>query len=100
EVEKINHAFITGYDFYLRTVQKCSGVPVAKYMKHFRKIINLCLAHKWIVDTTLAKQPVSGISAELGAKINANSYNESCSVFSIMIKVGLRAYLKKLLFLR
>jgi site-specific recombinase XerD len=50
EVEKINHAFITGYDFYLRTVQNCSGVSVAKYMKHFRKIINLCLAHKWIVD--------------------------------------------------
>ena len=48
DIRKIDHAFITGYEFYLRTEKKISEVSVAKYMKHFRKIVNLCLAHRWI----------------------------------------------------
>lgn len=48
DIRKIDHAFITGYEFYLRTEKEISDVSVAKYMKHFRKIVNLCLAHRWI----------------------------------------------------
>ena len=48
DIRKIDHAFIIGYEFYLRTEKNISDVSVAKYMKHFRKIINLCLAHRWI----------------------------------------------------
>jgi len=48
DIRKIDHAFIIGYEFYLRTEKEISDVSVAKYMKHFRKIINLCLAHRWI----------------------------------------------------
>ncbi len=47
DIRKIDHAFITGYEFYLRTEKEISEVSVAKYMKHFRKIVNLCLAHRW-----------------------------------------------------
>ncbi len=48
DIRKIDHGFITGYEFYLRTEKEISEVSVAKYMKHFRKIVNLCLAHRWI----------------------------------------------------
>ncbi|MFP5081264.1 site-specific integrase [Pedobacter sp. JCM 36344] len=48
DIRKIDHAFIIGYEFYLRTEKEISDVSVAKYMKHFRKIVNLCLAHRWI----------------------------------------------------
>lgn len=51
DVKKIDYAFIKGYDFYLMSEQGCSGVSVAKYMKHLRKIINLCIAHKWIGES-------------------------------------------------
>ncbi|RZK25512.1 MAG: site-specific integrase, partial [Flavobacterium sp.] len=50
QIKKIDHAFILGYEFFLRTVKGISDVSTAKYMKHFRKIINLCLAHKWIEE--------------------------------------------------
>jgi site-specific recombinase XerD len=48
DIRKIDHAFIIGYEFYLRTEKDISDVSVAKYMKHFRKIVNLCLVHRWI----------------------------------------------------
>nr|WP_245221918.1 site-specific integrase [Pedobacter kyungheensis] len=54
EATKINYAFVTNYDFFLRKTVKCSDISVAKYMKHLRKIINLCLAHKWISDNPFA----------------------------------------------
>ncbi len=47
-IRKIDHAFIIGYEFFLRTSKNSSDVSTAKYMKHFRKIINLSLAHRWI----------------------------------------------------
>jgi site-specific recombinase XerD len=50
DICSIDHSFIIGYDFYLRTVVGCDGVSVAKYMKHFRKITNLCLALRWLKD--------------------------------------------------
>jgi site-specific recombinase XerD len=48
DISKIDHGFIIGYEFYLRTEKDISDISVAKYMKHFRKIVNLCLAHRWI----------------------------------------------------
>ena len=47
-IEKIDHAFITDYDFYLRTERKCANNTVIKYVKNFHKIINQCLANGWI----------------------------------------------------
>ncbi len=49
-MHKVDYGFISGYDFYLRTEYNCSGISIAKYMKHLRKIINLSLAHKWITE--------------------------------------------------
>ncbi|MES2416652.1 MAG: site-specific integrase [Bacteroidota bacterium] len=48
DIKKIDHGFIIGYEFFLRTDKDISDISAAIYMKHFRKIINLCIAHRWI----------------------------------------------------
>jgi site-specific recombinase XerD len=50
DMMKIDHAFIVGLEFYLRSDMGCSAVTTAKYIKHFRKIINQSLAHRWIKE--------------------------------------------------
>ena len=44
-INKIDHAFITDYEFYLRTVRKCANNTAVKYIKNFNKIIKLCLVN-------------------------------------------------------
>ncbi|WP_187263779.1 site-specific integrase [Pontibacter beigongshangensis] len=48
DIRKINHAFITEYEFYLRSVRKCSNNTSVKYIKNFGKIIRICLANGWL----------------------------------------------------
>jgi hypothetical protein len=48
EISKIDHAFITEYEFYLRSVRNCANNTAVKYIKNFNKIIKLCLANNWI----------------------------------------------------
>lgn len=48
ELNKLNHAFITDFEFYLRSECKISGVSGAKYIKNLKKIVNSSLAHGWI----------------------------------------------------
>lgn len=47
-IDKIDHAFITEYEFYLRSQRKCANNTTVKYIKNFQKIINQCLDNKWI----------------------------------------------------
>ncbi|WP_418264202.1 site-specific integrase [Flavobacterium faecale] len=47
-IEKIDHAFITEYEFYLRSVRKCANNTAVKYIKNFHKIVNQCLANGWL----------------------------------------------------
>ncbi|NGY36831.1 site-specific integrase [Flavobacterium sp. XN-5] len=47
-ISKIDHAFITEYEFYLRSERKCANNTAVKYIKNFHKIINQCLANGWI----------------------------------------------------
>lgn len=47
-IAKINHAFITEYEFYLRSVRNCNNNTAVKYIKNFGKIIKICLANEWI----------------------------------------------------
>jgi site-specific recombinase XerD len=47
-IEKIDHAFIMEYEFYLRSVRKCNNNTAIKYVKNFHKIINQCLANGWL----------------------------------------------------
>ncbi|KGE14735.1 site-specific integrase [Sphingobacterium deserti] len=50
EVNNIDHSFVVGYEFFLRADLGCSEVSAAKYIKHFRKVIRICIAHRWIKD--------------------------------------------------
>jgi site-specific recombinase XerD len=48
DIKKINHSFITDYEFYLRTVRKCNNNSAVKYVKNFGKIIRLCISNGWL----------------------------------------------------
>jgi site-specific recombinase XerD len=48
DITKIDHAFITDYEFYLRSIRKCANNTAVKYIKNFNKIIKLCLANDWL----------------------------------------------------
>lgn len=48
EITKIDHAFITDYEFWLRSVRNCANNTAVKYIKNFSKIIKICLANNWI----------------------------------------------------
>ena len=48
EINKIDHAFVTDYEFWLRSVRNCANNTAVKYIKNFSKIIKLCLANDWI----------------------------------------------------
>lgn len=48
EITKIDHAFITEYEFYLRSVRNCANNTAVKYIKNFNKIIKICLANHWL----------------------------------------------------
>lgn len=60
DILKINHAFITEYEFYLRSVRNCSNNTTVKYIKNFGKIIKICLANNWI-----DKNPLSNYKAKV-----------------------------------
>ncbi|WP_409449825.1 phage integrase SAM-like domain and Arm DNA-binding domain-containing protein [Chryseobacterium sp.] len=42
-VKDISPSFISNYDFFLRTVRKCSNNSTVKYLMNLHKIINICL---------------------------------------------------------
>jgi len=48
DLRKVDNSFVTDYDFYLKSVCKCSTNSVAKYIKHLKKVVRTCLTHGWI----------------------------------------------------
>ena len=54
EARKLDHAFVVGYEFFLRSSKGCSEISAAKYMKHFRKIVKICIAHRLITEDPFA----------------------------------------------
>ena len=55
EIKSLNHAFIVDFEYYLKSVCRCSGVSAAKYIKHLKKIVNHCLANNWITINPFSK---------------------------------------------
>lgn len=49
-ISQIDHAFVTGYDFYLRTERLCGNNTTVKYIKNFQKVIKICLANGWMTS--------------------------------------------------
>jgi len=62
DITQIDHGFISDYDFWLRSVRKCGNNTAVKYLKNFKKIIRLCMAHGWIT-----KDPFLGYKAKIKA---------------------------------
>ncbi|SDF67292.1 Site-specific recombinase XerD [Mucilaginibacter pineti] len=48
DIKQVDHAFITEYEFYLRSERKCANNSAVKYIKNFGKIIRICLANRWL----------------------------------------------------
>lgn len=48
DIRKVDHSFITEYEFYLRSVRKCGNNSAVKYIKNFGKIIRICIASGWL----------------------------------------------------
>ncbi len=49
DIRKIDHEFITSYEFYLKSVCNCCQNTASKYIKNFGKIIRICLANGWLL---------------------------------------------------
>ena len=55
-LSEINGQFITGFDFYLKTVRKCKQNSSLKHLKNLKKVVRIALANDWI-----RKDPFFGI---------------------------------------
>lgn len=47
-VQNIDHKFISGFEFYLKSERKCSHNTSIKYITNFKKIIRIAFANDWI----------------------------------------------------
>ena len=47
-INKIDFAFVTEFEFYLRSVKKCNNNTAVKYIRNFRKIIKICMDNDWL----------------------------------------------------
>ena len=47
-VKEVNHKFITGLEYYLKTERSCSHNTAIKYITNFKKIIRIAYANDWI----------------------------------------------------
>ncbi len=48
DITAIDHAFITDYEYFLRSFRKCGNNTAVKYIKNFKKIIRICIANGWL----------------------------------------------------
>ena len=54
-LNKIDHAFITELEFYLRSVKNCANNTAVKYIRNFRKIIKICMNNDWLDKNPFSK---------------------------------------------
>ena len=47
-VQEVDHKFITGLEYYLKTTRKCAHNSAIKYITNFKKIIRIAQANDWI----------------------------------------------------
>lgn len=49
EIANIDYSFITDFEFWLKSSQKCNHNTTIKYISNLRKIINLCIKNGWLI---------------------------------------------------
>lgn len=47
-VKEVDHKFITGFEYYLKTTRNCAHNSAIKYITNFKKIIRIAYANDWI----------------------------------------------------
>ncbi len=47
-VKDVDHAFISGFEYYLKTTRNCGHNTAIKYVTNFKKIIRIAYANGWI----------------------------------------------------
>lgn len=47
-IDKVNHSFITNFEFYLKSVKNCNHNSTIKYIKNFKKIVIIAISNGWI----------------------------------------------------
>lgn len=57
-IQDVNHKFITGFEYYLKAVRKCSHNTAIKYVVNFKKIIRIAYANDWITKDPFARWKV------------------------------------------
>lgn len=48
DIKKLKYAFITDYEFWLKSVRKCDHNTSMKYLSNFKKIVNICIKNGWL----------------------------------------------------
>ena len=59
-VKDVDHKFISGLEYYLKTERKCAHNTAIKYVTNFKKIIRIAFANDWI-----QKDPFANWKAKL-----------------------------------
>ncbi len=59
-VNDVDHKFITGFEYYLKTTRNCAHNTAIKYITNFKKIIRIAYANDWIT-----KDPFTSWKARL-----------------------------------
>ena len=47
-IKDVDHKFITGFEYYLKTVRNCSHNTSVKYITNFKKIVRIAYSNDWI----------------------------------------------------
>ncbi|WP_149275610.1 site-specific integrase [Pareuzebyella sediminis] len=47
-VKEVDHKFISGFEYYLKTTRNCSHNTAIKYITNFKKIIRIAYSNDWI----------------------------------------------------
>ena len=47
-IKKVDQAFISSFEFYLKTEKNCAHNTAIKYLKNLGKIVRICISLKWI----------------------------------------------------
>jgi site-specific recombinase XerD len=48
EIKEVSYEFVTEFEYYLKTIRKCSHNTAIKYITNLKKIIRICIGHGWI----------------------------------------------------
>ncbi len=73
-LDDLNHAFITKFEAWLKTVHHCSHNTTTKHVKKLKKVVNMALANEWLLRDPFMKYKCSFKPTNRGY-LNPNELN-------------------------